>query len=142
MAVFACVLSTPLSFSGEMAISEAAELFDKLFLKSLRQECGGLQTALKNWSQVFAGELSLSTSDTQSTKSIFVLLIWGTYFGPLKPHGKMWVSFLFCCCEKKMESQEFRWDCEVVSTFAELSTLCGQRLQRVAERKLLFGVVV
>ncbi|XP_065193525.1 probable tRNA (uracil-O(2)-)-methyltransferase, partial [Sycon ciliatum] len=38
---------------GSLSLGECAELFDKLLLRSLRQECGGLQTVLRNTTQVF-----------------------------------------------------------------------------------------
>ena len=41
---------------GSLSLGECAELFDKLLLRSLRQECGGLQTVLRNTTQVFKGE--------------------------------------------------------------------------------------
>lgn len=34
---------------------EAAGMFDKNVLCQLKKECGGLQTLLRNWHQVFEG---------------------------------------------------------------------------------------
>lgn len=65
----AVIASLPCTHAGRMRVNEAVLLFDCHVLRHLKQECGGLQTLLRNHHQVFCG-VSLS----------FVVLIFvGTY---------------------------------------------------------------
>ncbi|CAI8049007.1 Probable tRNA (uracil-O(2)-)-methyltransferase [Geodia barretti] len=49
--VLPCFAHVP---AGRLGISDAARLFDDAVLRQLKQECGGLQTLLRNHHQVFA----------------------------------------------------------------------------------------
>ena len=50
-------------FSVGMRLSEVAKLFDKSTLLQLKNECGGLQTLLRNHYYVFKGEFNLKCFD-------------------------------------------------------------------------------
>ena len=45
----------PLLYTGQLALSELAAMLDTSTLSQLRNEFGGLQTLLRNQSQVFQG---------------------------------------------------------------------------------------
>ena len=48
-----------LCLSGELELSEVAELFEKSILLQLKNECGGLQTLLRNHYHLFKGQLKM-----------------------------------------------------------------------------------
>ena len=51
-----------LNVSVEMGLSEVAKLFDKSTLLQLKNECGGLQTLLRNHYYIFKGKSSVKIS--------------------------------------------------------------------------------
>ena len=48
-------------FLGHLELPEVAKLFDKSTLLQLKNECGGLQTLLRNHYYIFKGALNLDT---------------------------------------------------------------------------------
>ena len=48
---------SPMS-AGSLPLEEAAALFDRATLEQLKEECGGVQTLLRNHHQVFEGALA------------------------------------------------------------------------------------
>lgn len=45
-----------ISFTGTVGLNEVGAMFDKDILTQLKNECGGIQTVLKNCPDVFCGE--------------------------------------------------------------------------------------
>lgn len=43
--------------AGSLPLEEVAALFDRATLEQLKEECGGVQTLLRNHHQVFEGAL-------------------------------------------------------------------------------------
>ena len=55
--------------SGEVGLAEVAKLFEKSTLLELKNECGGLQTLLRNHYYIFKGQFNLECFDVAKERS-------------------------------------------------------------------------